>query len=92
MACTHHILDDLVFAVLPLDFEQVVAKVEEVEAALLSEQHDDGAARPVQPIPEALPGRKGAHKAQDEFLQTNATPSAYKLCSQRLASEPDSCL
>ena len=54
---THHVLDDLVLAVLPLHLKQVVAEVKEVEATLLSQQHDDGASRPVQPVPEALPGR-----------------------------------
>lgn len=65
---THHIFDDLVLPILPLDFEQVVAEVEEVEAPLLSQQHDDGAAGPVQPVPEALPGRTGA----DETLSLSA--------------------
>lgn len=54
---THHVLDDLVFAVLPLHFEEMVAEVKEVEAALLPQQHDDGAAGPVQPIAKALSER-----------------------------------
>lgn len=44
---TYHILDDLVLAILSLDFQEVVAEVEEVEAPLLSQQHDDGTASPV---------------------------------------------
>lgn len=54
---THHVLDDLVFAVLSLHFEEMVAEVKEVEAALLPQQHDDGAAGPVQPIAKALSER-----------------------------------
>lgn len=52
---THHVLDDLILAVLPLHLEQVVAEVKQVEAALLTQQHDDGAACPVQPITKTLP-------------------------------------
>lgn len=33
---THHIFDDLILAVLSLDFEKVIAEVKEVKAALLS--------------------------------------------------------
>lgn len=78
ITCTHHIFDDLVLAILPLDFEQVVAEVEEVKATLLSQQHDDGTAGPVQPIPKALPvrtstnntgrGRRGALSLCDAQL------------------------
>ncbi len=32
----YHIFNDLIFAVLPLDLQQVVAEVEEVKATLLS--------------------------------------------------------
>lgn len=79
ITCTHHIFDDLVLAILPLDFEQVVAEVEEVKATLLSQQHDDGTAGPVQPIPKALPvrtstnntgrGRRGALSLCDAQLE-----------------------
>lgn len=54
---THHVLDDLVLAVLPLHFEEMVAEVKEVEAPLLPQQHNDGAAGPVQPIAKALSER-----------------------------------
>lgn len=54
---THHVLDDLVLAILSLHFEEMVAEVKEVEAALLPQQHDDGAAGPVQPIAKALSER-----------------------------------
>lgn len=54
---THHILDDLVLAVLSLHFEEMVAEVKEVEAPLLPQQYDDGAASPVQPIAKALSER-----------------------------------
>ncbi len=33
---TYHIFNDLIFAVLSLDLQQVVAEVEEVKATLLS--------------------------------------------------------
>lgn len=44
---TYHILDDLVLAILSLDLQQVVAEIKEVEAPLLAQKHDDGAASPV---------------------------------------------
>lgn len=56
-SATHHIFDDFILAILSLDFEKVIAEVKEVKAPLLSQQHDDGTAGPVQPIPKALPGR-----------------------------------
>lgn len=62
--CTCHIFDDLILAVLSLDFEQVVAEVKEVKATLLSQQHNDGTAGPVQPIPKALPGRQGTYNTR----------------------------
>ncbi len=58
---THHIFDDLILAVLSLDFEQVVAEVKEVKATLLSQQHNDGTAGPVQSVPKALPGRQSTY-------------------------------
>lgn len=58
---THHIFDDLILAVLSLDFEKVVAEVKEVKATLLSQQHNDGAAGPVQPISKALPTKQGMY-------------------------------
>lgn len=74
-----HVFDDLVLAVLPLDFQQVVTKVEEVKAALLSEQHDDGAACPVQPVPEALLCCElvGAHRNAVDKL--HGTPQTMEL-------------
>lgn len=44
---TYHILDDLILAILSLDLQQVVAEIKEVEAPLLAQQNDDGAASPV---------------------------------------------
>lgn len=61
---THHVLDDLVFAVLSLHFEEMVAEVKEVEAALLPQQHDDGTAGPVQPIAKALSERSRTFEIQ----------------------------
>lgn len=55
---TYHILDYLIFPILPLDFQEVVAEIKEVKATLLSQQDNDGAASPVQPIPKTLPVRK----------------------------------
>lgn len=57
----YHILNDFILAVLPLHFQQVVAEVEQVEATLLAQQDDDGAAGPVQAITKTLPGsRRGS--------------------------------
>ena len=53
---TYHILNDFIFPVLPLYFEQVVTEVKQVEATLLAQQDDDGAASPIQAISETLPG------------------------------------
>lgn len=58
---THHIFDDLILAILSLDFEEVIAEVKEVKATLLPQQHNDGTASPVQPIPKAL-SAGGSHE------------------------------
>lgn len=49
-----HILNDFILPVLPLYFQQVVTEVEQVEATLLAQQDDDGAASPVQAITKTL--------------------------------------
>lgn len=76
MQGTHHVFDDLILAVLSLDFEQVVAEVEKVKATLLSQQHDDGAAGPVQPVPKALPGRQGTHDTQVVSIKVGTNQTA----------------
>ena len=52
---TYHILDDLFFAVMSLDFEKMVAEIQHCKTALLSEQNNDHAASPVEPISKTLP-------------------------------------
>ena len=52
----YHILNDFILPVLPLYFQQVVTEVEQVEATLLAQQDDDGAASPVQAVSKTLPG------------------------------------
>ena len=52
---THHAFDDLIFAVVLLHFEKVIAEVEDVKASLLSQEGDDHAAGPVEAISKALP-------------------------------------
>lgn len=52
---THHVLYNLVFAIMLLDFQQVVAEIQHIEATLLSQKYDDHTASPVQAIPKALP-------------------------------------
>lgn len=52
---TYHTLDDLIFAVMFLHFEQVVAEVQDVEASLLTQQGDNHTACPVQTISKTLP-------------------------------------
>ena len=66
---THDSLDVFVLAVDLLDPEDVVAEVEAVEAALLAEEGDDGAAGPVDALAEhlldvelVLPHRDAVHK------------------------------
>lgn len=56
MFSTHHILDNLIFAIVLLDFQQVVAEIQDIKAPLLSQKHNDHTASPVQAIPKALPG------------------------------------
>ena len=55
---THHTLDDLILSVVLLHLEKVVAEVENVKSSLLSQEGDDHAARPVEAVPEALPGKE----------------------------------
>lgn len=52
---TYHIFDNLIFAVMFLDFEKMVAEIQHCKAALLSEQYNDHAASPVEPISKTLP-------------------------------------
>lgn len=47
MFSTHHILYNLIFAIMLLDFQQVVAEIQHIKATLLSQKHDDHAASPV---------------------------------------------
>lgn len=61
---THHIFDDLILAILSLDFEKVVAEVEEVETTLLSQKDNDGTASPVQPISKTLPARQNTDNTE----------------------------
>lgn len=65
---TYHVLDDLVLAVVLLDLEEVVAEIQHGEAPLLPQQHDDHAARPVQPVAEALPGA-GARRGRGQHAR-----------------------
>ena len=57
-ASTYPIFDDFVFAIVFLDFEQMVAEIQHSKAALLPKQRNDHAASPVEPIAKALPGDK----------------------------------
>lgn len=65
---THHVLDDLIFAVLSLHFEEVIAEVKEVKATLLSQQHDDGTAGPVQAVSKALSASQGMPLTQADSV------------------------
>lgn len=55
MFSTYHILYNFVFAVVLLDFQQVVAEIQHIEATLLSQKHNDHTASPVQAVSKALP-------------------------------------
>lgn len=55
---THHTLDDLILAVVLLHLQEVVAEVEDVKSPLLSKEHNDHAARPVEAVSEALPAEQ----------------------------------
>lgn len=62
MSLTYHALDDLVFAVVFLHLQQVVAEVQDVEAPLLAQQGDDHATGPVEAVTKALPAKTGGKK------------------------------
>jgi len=65
MFSTHHILYNLVFAIVLLDFQQVVAEIQHIEATLLSQKDNDHTASPVQAVPKALPEtRSTPHQAR----------------------------
>ena len=66
-ASTYHIFDDFVFAIVFLDFEQMVAEIQHSKAALLPKQRNDHAASPVEPIAKALPGDISSAKAFNLF-------------------------
>lgn len=79
---TYHVLDDLVLAVVLLDLEEVVAEIQHGEAPLLPQQHDDHAARPVQPVAEALPGAgarrgRGQHGADSALGPPGLPPKPF---------------
>lgn len=59
---THHTLDNLIFAIVFLNLEEMIAEVEDVEASLLSQESDDHAACPVEAISKTLPrGQEMSH-------------------------------
>jgi len=55
MFSTYHVLYNLIFAIVLLDFQEMVAEIQHVKATLLSQEHNDHAASPVQAISKALP-------------------------------------
>lgn len=55
---THHTLDDLILAIVLLHLQEVVAEVEDVKSPLLSKEHNDHAACPMEAVPEALPAEQ----------------------------------
>lgn len=74
MFSTHHILDNLIFAIVLLDFQQVVAEIQHVKAPLLSQKHDDHTSSPVQAIPKALPATGNTPQNRFQlYLQNTVT-------------------
>lgn len=57
-ASTYHVFDNLIFAIMFLDFEQMVAEIQHSKAPLLPKEHNYHTASPVEPIAKALPGDK----------------------------------
>ena len=57
-ASTYHVFDNLIFAIMFLDFEQMVAEIQHSKAPLLPKEHNDHTASPVEPIAKALPADK----------------------------------
>lgn len=72
MFSTHHILYDLVFAIVLLDLQEVVAEIQDIKATLLSQKHDDHTASPVQAVSKALPETGNTlHKARFTYTFRN---------------------
>lgn len=69
---THHTLDDLVLAVVLLHLQEVVAKVQDVKSPLLSKEHDDHAAGPVEAVSEALPAEQTGSVASQNVARGSA--------------------
>lgn len=55
---TYHIFDNLIFAIMFLDFKEMVAEIQHSKAPLLPKKYNDHTAGPVEPIAKALPGSK----------------------------------
>lgn len=49
-----HIFDDLIFAIMFLNFEKMIAEIQHSKAPLLSKKYNDHAASPVEPISKTL--------------------------------------
>jgi len=74
-----HILNDLILPVLPLDFQQVVTEVKQVEATLLAQQDDDGAAGPVQTVTKTLLSCELVGPHGDAVDELHGTPEPVEL-------------
>lgn len=77
---TYHVFDDLIFAVVLLDFKQMVAEIQDSEAPLLPEENDDHAASPVEPVTKTLPA--------DRRQQNRRPVSLSRAYRQRPTTEP----
>lgn len=73
---THHTLDDLVLAVVLLHLQEVVTEVQDVKSPLLSKEHNDHAAGPVEAISEALPAEQTGSVASQTWRMA---PLMYSL-------------
>ena len=80
----YHILNDFIFPVLPLYFEQVVTEVKQVKATLLAQQDDDGAASPIQAVSETLPGSGRGSSWSERWGAWGRTPHLGHLWANSL--------
>ena len=55
---THNALTHLVLHVDPVNAQDVVAEIQRLKPPLLVQQYDQSTARPVQTLPEQLPGNR----------------------------------
>lgn len=73
-----HVLYNLIFAIVLLDFQEMVAEIQHVKATLLSQEHNDHAASPVQAISKALLHSELVRSHGDAVDELHRAPEAVE--------------